>query len=198
MIKEYEKSLVEDYILKLVPQVAELKFAAGDEAFYRDEKILKYPAVRVYREDSQPAFCERYTLVTNDGEVVTCWPYDQPYTIRVYVEKQTEAIAVRDFMRIAHFKNPYVKFELDGTPVEIGVRLLQIQIVSDRDNYDEKGAKRAVEFTMLSRLVLRADEEVPVIKKVIIRVNNGQRKVEVSYNDSTWKERLKSWASSLF
>lgn len=198
MIKEYEKALMENYVLQLVPQVAELKFAAGDEAFYRDEKILKYPAVRVYREDSQPSFCEHYTLQTNEGESITCWPYDQPYTIRVYVEKQTEAISVRDYMRIAHFKNPYVHFELDDTPIKIGVRLLQIQITSDRDNYDEKGAKRVVEFTMTSRLVLRADETIPVIKKVIIRMNKGVKKLEVTYDELTWKEKLKYWVSSLF
>lgn len=183
MIKEYEKSLVENYVLYLVPQAEMIKFASGDEAFYRDDQYIKYPAVLVNREDNQPQFCDRYDLVDDEtGEIIAAWPYDQPYTIKVYVEKQTEAIAIRNQMRIAYAKDPYIRFELDGTPVAIGVRLLQIEITSDRDNYDNKGARRVVEFTMQSRLVLTTTmDQVAIIKKVQVSVQDGQKIAKAIY-----------------
>lgn len=192
MIREFEKALIETYVPYLVPQLRDIKFSSDEEAFYQDEKIVKYPSVRVYRDDAKPSFTERYELVDDEThEKVWCWPYEQPYQIAIYCEKQTEAIKIRDQFRRNQWRQAYVKFELDGEPCHIGTRLLELTITSDRDNYNEKGAKRVVSALLWTKLVLTDREEVPEIKEVVVRVKGNQPQVKVYYEERTLLVRIK-------
>lgn len=198
MIKEFEKALIETYVPYLVPQLRDIKFSSDEESFYQDNKILKYPSVRVFRDDSKPSFCERYELVDDDTkERVWCWPYEQPYQIAIYCEKQTEAIQIRDELRRRQWRQAYVKFELDGEPCHIGTRLLELTITSDRDNYNEKGAKRIVNALIWTKLVLCDNETVPEIKEVVVRVRAGVPQVKVYYQQRTLITRIKEGVDRL-
>lgn len=183
MIIEYEKSLVENYIPYLVPDVKNIKFASGDSAFYWDSKHIKYPSVLVTREDNDPTICAKYRLNNNKTQTLNWyWPFEQQYTIRVLVEKQSEAIVRRNNMRVFYAKDPYVSFLLENTPIHIGMRLLSMSVISDRDNYDEKGAKRVVSMRVQSTLVISGEiTEIPLIQEVRVFIKDGVTKAQALY-----------------
>lgn len=182
MILEYEKSFVENYIPYLVPDVKNIKFASGDEAFYWDSKHIKYPSVLLTREDNNPTLCQKYRFIGDTMKSSWCWPFEQQYTIRVLVEKQSQAILKRENMRVLYAKDPYIRFTLEETPVEIGMRLLSMSVESDRDNYDEKGAKRVVLMRVQSTLVISGEiREIPVIKEVKVFIKDGVTHAKAIY-----------------
>lgn len=183
MIAEFEAALVKGYIPNLVPNLEQIQFATEDAAFYRDSQFTKYPAVLVVREAITGDWCPHYTYVDDStGTKTICWPYDQKYSIKIYVEKQQEAIDLYTHIRVEYAEHPYVQFYLDGQPIHIGLRLLNMTLTSERDNYDEKGAKRCVLVEFQARLVITRHSCVPIIKRVIVNVkSDGSREVDLRY-----------------
>ena len=135
MIIEFETALATDYIPKMIPGLKSVKFATEESAFYQDAHVTKYPSVLVHRDDSSPDFCQRYSVQDDQTlEYITLFPYIQPYIIRVFVEKQTEAVAVRDRIRLYHYRNPYVIFPYDEmSNFNIGLRLLRLSIETKKN-----------------------------------------------------------------
>lgn len=174
MVREFEEALIQQYVPYLVPELKDIKFSAEVEALLWDHKFKQYPSVLVNREDVESPLTEHYTF-TDDaaGTDTTVFPYDQPYTITVFTEKQSEAIEFRNKLRVRYAKEAYVKYTLGGTRVHTGLRLLSTRIASEADNYNEKGARRVVQFRFQARLVVAFDENIPIIHQVKVRISEG-------------------------
>lgn len=185
MIVEFETALFEKYIPYLVPDLKELQFSSDENAFLREEQIKKYPCVLVNRLDSNPTLVQRYQFVDTDSSVLQAYPFNQTYVIKIYVEKEQEMLSRRIKLRELIAKEPYIDFYIDkteeseGEKISIGLWLQSIGVETLASNYDKKGAKRCITINFLTHLVMSWGEEVPIIKKVIVRMKPQGVKVKV-------------------
>lgn len=170
----FEKNLVQKYIPYLVPDVRNVAFAKEEVSFYFDARFNAYPSVLIFRTESDDkGFRVKYEYDDNasPGEPMTTgnyFPHRQGYTLKVFVEKQSEMIRLRDAMRIRYQKNPYVKllgYSLDYPEMQIGLWLTRLEVEDIRSSYDEKGAQRVISFDFEVNLVISDVEIVPEIEE---------------------------------
>lgn len=188
----FERELIKTYLPSLIPGLKQAAFSKEEVNFYYNTKFKQYPAALVFRtgeDDKGFRPCYHFEDDSAPGEKKTSgsyFPYKQSYSIRVFVEKQSEMIRLRDRMRFQYQKNPYVilkGYSTDLPNFPIGLWLTSLLIEDIRSSSDEKGAQRAITFNFEANLVISDLEEVEELEEVFFS-GNTQSKSKLSVPDN--------------
>jgi len=182
----FETALAYTYIPKLIPGVKEIVFSNDVAGFEWVDRQIKYPSALVVRNDLATEFVLRYPMYFQDTHnAAEVYPADITYTIKAYVEKQVEMIALRDHMRVAFQTDPYVRFQwMDDPYFPIGLRFVKISTTDERSNYDERGAARVVDLTFQCRvLIIGARDDIPEIEEIRMQMNGYAEKIKNSHTN---------------
>lgn len=175
----FEKNLILNYIPYLVPNLRRALFAKEDIDAYFNAKFLTYPIALAYRtEEDDKSFRVRYQFDDDaaPGGVMTSgnyYTYKQGYSVKIFVEKRTEASYLRDAIRMRYQKNPYVNLlgyceEYPKFP--IGLWMTSLTVEDIRTSSSEIGAQRCVSFNFEVNLVISDVDIVPEILDVEYKV----------------------------
>ena len=185
MIEIFETALVNEYLPYLVPNCVLYRFGTKDSSLsYSDEseQFRKYPTAIASRGNINVSTFPQW----HSDSLIDTWFYQATikYNVSIYVEKQSEAIAVATKVRGNWRKCPYVAIKFQNTDIPIGLRLQNVTIGEERDNYNKIGAKRIVGFDFECTLALADyDKELNHVKLI--------EKVNISVSDASGEEPKK-------
>lgn len=185
MIELFETALVNEYLPYLVPDCVLYRFGTKDSSLsYSDEseQFRKYPTAIASRGNITSSTFPQW----HADSLIDTWFYQVTikYNVSIYVEKQSEAIDMATKVRSNWRKCPYVTINFQNENIPIGLRLQNVTIGEERDNYNKIGAKRIVGFDFECTLALADyDKELNHVKLI--------EKVNISVGDASGNEREK-------
>lgn len=174
MIYDYEANILR-YINHFDSTIKKATYADEISMFNAMESITLYPAFFYYREETGWEF-NKIMPVREVGEskFVKFVPFVQNYIGRVVLESQAEAQQWAAKLRFYWNQYPYlsVAWPDKGDDLRVGLRLLYIKIIDNRNAADRKGAARFVEFKWMSQLFMDESDTVALTNKINIYLRN--------------------------
>ena len=137
------------------------------EGLLGKDRSIRYPSLVYHRVSSEWPMPVMMTSTDRDDSgtlhQASMFHVEQVYEASIYVEKQRELLKLANTLRQYWARNSYVsvRFPTDDDLLKVGLRLYNMQLVSNRDNLDTKGPERVLKITWRSDLLLY-DEEEPV------------------------------------
>lgn len=171
----FERSLVTKYSPYLIPHLKKCIFAKDEVDVYFSSKLTKFPFSLIYRtSDDDFSFRRRLQFDDNasPGKTMTTgdyYPYKQSYSMKVFVEKNSEMLKLRDAMRMRYQKDPYVilhDYSEEYPSLPIGIWLTRLGLEDIRSSSSEIGARRCIGFDFEVNLVMTDLEVVPEIEDI--------------------------------
>lgn len=176
MIMEYEQALAK-YIHEAEPRLTEFQFSLQWNTMYELKKSVKYPVCLIERVfDPQTLLMKSYDVEDVDA-VHKFWVATMNYKIKIWWERADDTARYILAMRSRLEDHPYVVPIIEGKPCPIGMRAASIAMVEEKDGDDRQGARRCVETVYQTCLPLEKSEEVVLIQKIIINLNNETIKI---------------------
>lgn len=152
MIYEYEAAFLE-YISKCEPSIKEATYAKEEDMFGALTNVTKYPAFFYNRQETEYPFPKSMKV-----EGVEFIPYEQVYVGRIITGTVKDAFILENKLRFWFQHNAYLYFKWRDEVIKVELRHLYIKLIDSRDNFNNKGPKRILEFSWRSNLAFVFDD----------------------------------------
>lgn len=173
MIFNYEREIL-NFIRQVIPNLKQAVYSEKEEILEMMFKSIEYPSF-YYMRTTEPYPLAKFIPVqeTSNGTVTKFYPYLVTYRGTVLLEKQHELQLLMNKLRFYWNENPYmnVKWPNEDENLSVALRLLYIKLEEVRNNKDDKGALRYLEFGWQSQLFLSDEKDYKTFKSVNLTIN---------------------------
>lgn len=178
MIYEYEAEMLL-HLNRCIPDLRIATYSFNEDMFGAISKVTKYPSLVYHRVETQWEFPRIWNYKEESFNKI-----QQEYVGAIVCENTKDAFAIANRVRMFLSKNPYIYVLWNKEKIRVGVRLTYIKVVDERNNYDNKGAKRIIEFGWWSQLFMSetTDYNDHLVEEVRVYISVNGTKVELSDN----------------
>lgn len=163
-ILQYESAVVA-WLTEAIPSLVQAIYTEDVDRLTGSSEVIRYPSVIFWRDSGDQILPQAYDIY-EDGQGsgqqglsrARFFTLPLRYTARLVCEKQSDAWRFLRVLRNWWADHSYVFVRLPDYSTDfvlkVGVKLLSMHVLSERDNLDLKGARRVVEFSWFSQLAV--------------------------------------------
>lgn len=162
-ILQYESAVVA-WLTEAIPSLVQAIYTEDVDRLTGSSDVIRYPSVIFWRDSTEQTLPQAYDIYDSDTGVADVlsrgrfFTLPLKYTARLVCEKQSDAWKYLRVLRNWWADHSYVYVRLPDYSADfvlkVGVKLLGMHVLSERDNLDRKGAQRIVEFSWFSQLAV--------------------------------------------
>ena len=162
-ILQYESAVVA-WLTEAIPSLVQAIYTEDVDRLTGSSDVIRYPSVIFWRDSAEQTLPQAYDIYDSDAGATDVlsrgrfFTLPMKYTARLVCEKQSDAWKYLRVLRNWWADHSYVYVRLPDYSADfvlkVGVKLLGMRVLSERDNLDRKGAQRIVEFSWFSQLAV--------------------------------------------
>lgn len=163
-ILQYEGAVV-SWLTEALPSLTQAIYSDDISRLTASSDAIRYPAVVFWRDSGDQILPQAYDIYEEGPSSVQqglsrgrFFTLPLRYTARLVCEKQSDAWKFLRLLRNWWADHSYVYVRLPDYSTDfvlkVGMKLLSMHVLSERDNLDLKGAQRVVEFSWSSQLAV--------------------------------------------
>lgn len=162
-ILQYESAVVA-WLTEAIPSLVQAIYTEDVDRLTGSSDVIRYPSVIFWRDSAEQTLPQAYDIYDPDAGATDVlsrgrfFTLPMKYTARLVCEKQSDAWKYLRVLRNWWADHSYVYVRLPDYSADfvlkVGLKLLGMHVLSERDNLDRKGAQRIVEFSWFSQLAV--------------------------------------------